>query len=664
MRGNACTLESKTNKMPDEYIIPDKAGNDFWPLPYDYDMLTQQGQWDARHALLQSWWSYDEPERLITRPYNFCVAFRFFIDNYIKPSGCMNRPRKVFAKPDCLWADHWIRMLTHPLVAMVAFRGASKTIHFVQLYPQFVALCRPGSVIALSEYNDTRTREEIGEIQRHFEENDLYQEEFQGMIKPSRDGRRRWSSAQLDLLNGSQIRGVSINAAVRGRHPNLWVLDDIEKDKEADREDWRANFLHWFHGAAMGMIRPGAHVVWPGTYLNPVSCLMTAVKKLTTEFSNWKTIECPLIVREINCLACGFEKFVDIDEEVEDDCPSCNAKLIYAEESRSFGPGAKSMWPEVYTVEQAELMLDGIGTEDGLIKGMTAAAFWTEIMNRPHLGGDRMFDRSDINHGYRVNTSRETAKKSVTVIRTLETFEYDDWLESLHITAGVDIAYGLSAHSDYSSCVVTGFDTNGLCWVLDAWRGRVSQEERLDIMREIAKRWSIVLMGWECTAHSVDLAQRARYEMRDVTTVYPIKHGSNESKAMRISRLELAMTRKQILFPVTKTVDGVESDMHMSVRHINALVQEVDRYTRNGKGTAHDDLLDALEMAVWVNGDTRGEVPEQLTDNEKTIRELQEAGIAFTRNAIPMEIWTPEMHMEARGYKVPKERKSGRPKIW
>ena len=644
------------------YVIPAKDESAFWPLPADYGTLTAGGKRKARLGLLQSWWSYDDPERLVTNPYNFAVAFRFFVDNYVKPAYCMNRPKKVFAKPDCRWVDHWIKMVSHPLVAMVAFRGASKTVHFVHLLPEFVTLCRPGTPVAVSEYNKDRTMDEIGTIMFHFEENELYNDEFPDQIKPKKYGRFKWSSSQLDLMNGSQVRGISINAAHRGRHPLLWVLDDIEKDKESDREEWREEFLAWFHGAGMGMMRPGSHVIWPGTYLNPNSCLMMVVQKLTPEFQNWKTIECPLIVRKVKCLRCSYDKLVDIDSDVTLECPDCGEAIIYGRESESFGPGAWSMWPEVYTVEEAELMVTSKGSEDGYIKAMTPSAFWTEMMNRPHLGGDRMFNRDTVDDGYRIYTKKK--EQVVEVLKTKKVLPYEEWIKSIRVTAGVDVAYGRSQHSDYSAIVVLGFDPFGTCFVLDAWRGRVSQDARIEIAREMCVRWRVVLMAWECTGHSVELAYRAKYELQDVTNVIIMKHLAGEPKPMRISRMEIPMTRHTVLFPCFKEMDGVPSDGHQNGRHMNSLVQEVDRYTRSGKGTAHDDLLDGWEMAYYVNGEARPSEPARMTANEQIVKELKDAGIRITKHSLPMELWTDEMKLQARGFQAPKKATSGRPKIW
>lgn len=641
------------------YTLPEKRGNPFYPLPADYDRLaSDDARKEARMALLTGWWDRSKPKQLIVDQKVFREAFRFFVDVYVKPSHVMNNPLPLFDLPDCRWIPYWIRLMQHPLVALMGFRGSSKTVHLVRVLPEFVSLCRPGTKISISEYNKKRTDEEVDPIVSDLEENELFLEEF-GSMRPPKYGRYKWSTGQLDLLNGSQIRGVSIKSSQRGRHPDLLIQDDVEKDEEAANDEFRAKFLNYILKVIMGMLRPGAHLIWPGTYTHPGSCLMSFVQKLIPEAENWRTLECPLILRETLCKVCGRRKLEDIEADVRMECDRCKEKLIYERESASFGPNPISMWPEMYSVEDAELLLSGKGTADGRVKGMGPGAFWMEMMGKVHRGGNQMFARNDIGNGYRIISTAEG--RIVELLRDRKRMPYNEWFDTLHVVMGVDIAYSEANEADYSAIVVGGADPFGRFFVLDAWQDRVSPTGLIEAARNIATRWRCQLIGWESVAASLEMAARARRELKDIANVKPLIHsGARHNKVLRIRNLQIPVAHREILFPVFREIDGQDAMGHANARFINALTAQMDRYSNSGKGTTHDDLLDACEMAYTVNAGFRPNAPVNMTEAEESLAELKAAGIKFEKALIPPEGWTRDMWLEARGLKKIKQPMHGR----
>ncbi len=658
-----------------KHKIPIREGNQFWPMPPEYGKLGSKDKRRARQSLLTGWYDQSDPETLITDPICFQVAFRFFVDTFVKPAPCMNSPRKIFSSDDCGWIPFWLKLMTYPSAAMAGFRGSSKTVWFVHLYPQFVAICRPGTPIMISEYNASRTADELGEIQRQMEENTLIHSEW-GDLKPKKYGRYRWSSEQLDVLNGSQIRGISINAAHRGRHPLLYINDDVEKDEESANEAWRENYMeNFFFGVVMGMMRPGSHLIWPGTFLNPVSCLLTVVKKQDKRFSNYRTLDCPLIVRRDRCGRCNlYDNIASIESEEITKCPKCAGQIarhkpINKQEEladQNFGVDAVSMWPDMYTVEDAVNMLEGVGSSDGRIRALGPTKFWTELMNRPELGGDRLFSRSDNSHGYRITVVGEN--KKCEVIKSGEMMDYEDWMSSLHTTAGVDVADSTATTADFSAIVILGFDPYGFCYLLDAWQGRVRYYEAVDRFFNMAEIYKVVRVGWEEAALSTVISHQAKMMMADrrdkglhIPTFVPIRHG-NVSKPRRMSRLEVPMLQGKLLFPVFGRIDDLPQMEHRNKLAMKELITQLDRYTPKGSGTGHDDLSDAYEQAFFVNQGHRPHEIVRADPRDVAIASIREMGIPVTAAIVPMNLWTDDMWRKARGGLDPKEVKDSRRK--
>lgn len=651
------------------YKIPSPSKSKFWPLPANYSSLGPDAKQEARKALVTSWYDPNKPDVLITDKYAFRVAFDFFTETYIKPSIEMKR---VFPKPDCRWTPYWVNMVTHPSSALVGFRGSSKTV-FMHKMAQFVAVTRPHTPICLSEFNSDRTDDEISTIMAHLEDNELIEAEF-GKIKPAKYGRKKWSSRCLDLANGSQIRGVSIKAGHRGRHPLLFINDDIEKDEESDKEEWREWYMEtFFFKVIVGMLRPGSHFLWTGTFLNPVSCLLTVVRKLDDRFRFYKTISCPLIVRQTKC-ACGFDKLEDIDSELIEQCPDCSAEIKHAAVSNKscahFGPSAVSMWPEYYSVEDAGLMLEGKGTPDQRIRAMGPTAFWTEMMNRPELGGDTVFQRTNETHGYRVYRAADKSRH-IEIIHTGKSQTYETWRQHLRITAGVDpTGGGTSNQTDFAAVVILGFDPFGRCYLLDAWQGRVGFYVLIQTALGMCETWKVEVLGWEANGVGKILTQQVAHLLiqykddgKTVPAFVPITNTMRKEDRIK-GTLEVPMIHQKVLFPVTS--DPVEDCIHRNQKSVAALIQQFDRYTLKGSGTGFDDLIDAFEMAYQVNQGYRPNRPVWRPEAELVLEELAAAGIKLDKHSLPRSMWTHEIWAEARGLKRDKPAvKTSRPRgIW
>ncbi len=651
------------------YRIPKPGKSKFWPLPADYGTMSDDAKQQARKGLLSSWWDSRSPDILITDPYAFRVAFDFFTETYIKPSKEMCR---VFPKPDCRWTPYWVNMVTHPSSALVGFRGSSKTV-FMHKMAQFVAVTRPHTPICLSEFNADRTDDEISTIQAHLEDNELIQAEF-GAMKPRKYGRKRWSSRCLDLNNGSQIRGVSIKAGHRGRHPLLFINDDIEKDEDSDKEEWREWYIEtFFFKVIVGMLRPGSHFLWTGTFLNPVSCLLTVVRKLDDRFRYYKTISCPLIVRKTEC-DCGFHRIDDIDAEVLEECPKCQTAVVYpkgdARARASFGPGTVSMWPEYYSVDDAVLMLEGKGTRDQRIRAMGPTAFWTEMMNRPELGGETLFNRAKETHGYRVYRLSDK-KRHIEIMPTGRTELYDTWRQNIRVTGGVDPSGGgTSRTNDFAAIVILGFDPWGRCFLLDAWQGRCGYYALIQTALDLCESWKVEVLGWEANGVGRILTQQVAHlliqykdEGKRVPVFVPINNTLRKEERIK-GTLEVPMIHQKLLFPFSS--DPVEDCIHRNQKSVDALTQQFDRYTLKGSGTGFDDLIDAYEMAYRVNQGYRPNRPIWRPDAEVVLEELAAAGIKLDKHSLPRTMWTKDIWEEARGITPRKVTpRGGRPRgIW
>jgi len=184
----------------------------------------------------------------------------------------------------------------------------------------------------------------------------------------------------------------------------------------------------------------------------------------------------------------------------------------------------------------------------------------------------------------------DAMKGSIFKAEWLKRFEN---LPALPRYQGVDLAIGKKSGSDYFAVVTVSSEKNGNIYVLGSRRGRLSFDEQY---REIKNQHDyyhrpgspVVKIGIEVNQYQDALAQRLIERTR-----LPIRRiHQTKDKLARAMRLSALFENGKIFFPVQGTED---------------LEEELLLFPEG----AHDDLFDALEMAVSMAG--HGRRPASIT---------------------------------------------------
>ena len=145
---------------------------------------------------------------------------------------------------------------------------------------------------------------------------------------------------------------------------------------------------------------------------------------------------------------------------------------------------------------------------------------------------------------------------------------------SLRVFQGVDLAISQSDSADYFAVVTVGVDRDHNVFVLDTFRGRLSFEKQVQKVRDLAGRFHPVRIAVESNAYqdvlSSELVRTAGLPVRRVR-----QRRDKFTRAMRLS-------------------PQFENGKVFLKRSMTELLAELQLFPRGG----HDDLFDALEMAV------------------------------------------------------------------
>ena len=167
-------------------------------------------------------------------------------------------------------------------------------------YPLWVGYCNP------FDFDRSKKRERLMYISNALElceefiveqkveilHNQLLNHDFD--MQPGNPNKgQAWRSDEYDLVYDGKvvfnIRGRGKDSSLRGKHPNILVLDDFEGDEEADNENSRDKLKHKFRSTVYGMLGLDskvrhARLVYIGTPNHP-ECL---IKELEEE--GWLTV--------------------------------------------------------------------------------------------------------------------------------------------------------------------------------------------------------------------------------------------------------------------------------------------------------------------------------------------------------------------------------------
>lgn len=502
-----------------------QEGNPNWPLPADYDSLTEDGARLARVNAVSMWSApftqiaahlFPGQTSLTPAQQNAVFDYRarlfvagvlFFDDCYLKPSGSFD---PLFYDDPPLPTPLGHRLILYQWGRYrrnidVCARGFAKS-----------TLCRKASIMRLitrpaySIMYATSTHDNAvatGEIVRSqcYDNQRIHDDfaplpEFGGRIRPVR-GDSGTGVEYFHLNNGSWHRCLSAESRQRGGRARRYVLDDPEYDYHGSTSaEVRREFMHRliFKVIRPMVARAGAGVDWIATFISrrhfawhamqtTVDPATKAVVAVNDAFEHWARLIIP-------------------------------AAYVNPETGEM-----ESAWREMWPATRAERLaladsdpsyLEKDSLEE--LKAEMKSDFDSEYLCKPGSGEGQAFGSlSQHQHGYELSdiddaysTRPWDSLATITWRRgdAVQSMVFRDFLRRCRTFITLDTSYTSEATSDYKACVLMAhFGESNELFVLDAWARKCREPVLIDAAFKMADRWRCPLLAPEVVRETVTL---------------------------------------------------------------------------------------------------------------------------------------------------------------
>lgn len=589
--------------------IPTKAeGNEFFPLPPDYDTLTVDGQRQARVNACRQWLvpTKDPNEKSL----RFVSSVLFFDQWYLFPDEEDDfNPMFYDEEPVPVPDGHlgiYKEWATSRASITIAPRGFAKS-NCIRKSILLQMLTRPGfSFIYATSTNDNA--KQTGQIiKTQFTENARIHEDWMPEFPDNRiTPRRGEASFGIELMylkNGSWFRAISSESRQRGGRPRCYVLDDPEYDPRASTSMsvLRSYMDNLLFKVVMPMVtRPNTSIRWLATFVSRRHYAWYAMDTKQTE----------------NGIRAKDPRFDHWNRMV--------IKAAYHDENNNL----ISCWPEMWPVDKAHKMSDPrlkdrISLEE--IREMIGSAnFASEYMADPGSSDDVFFPELTEDHDWKYTNVDEhlgeTPWASMTQInwvnkdgrhvsKPLYHFLDESWLFMT-----VDTSWTSTKDSDFKVCTVMAATPDNELFILDIWGGQCDENTLIKEIFRMADKWHVPSIRPEVVKQSIALYQNLDSIVKQRATemvkvdhlpkVVPLKVGMM-SKESRIAALQFRFENGLIKFPLERRMDRHWKDLFDQIEGFNPEV-------RDG-GLAKDDHLDTVAMSGAI---LKGRIAKREEDIE------------------------------------------------
>lgn len=549
-----------------------RQGNKLWPLPACYHELTSEGQRMARV----------NAAGLGGRPHLEVARWHFFRETYLMPRALSWYGREPTPSPQShyQWLYDWY---DNTLLIHAAPRGSCKTtVNLEDILSKAVG--RPHWTCAMFLATQQFCSDRLGAMMEQIENNDLIIRDF-GSLKPSR-GSGQWNrGSKIELTNGSKISAKPIMGASAGTRPNgLLVMDDVEdpKDTAVNPADLRENFERFFfHGLYPMSQSPGWSI--------PIRIIGTLWHRRM--FIHWlyKTSD----PRVADNFSRRLMTVKDLDWDVW-------GEEWQEETKKRVGPAA---WAAQYmncpSTDADRLLTIHPELNTYQFDGQDDAA----------LGNPLLSQTAVVSHVVTGWTPKKEGQESKPVTQRV----VRPWSE---VVAGmrrfimVDSCRTTTEMSDYSAIHVLGFENTPVhrdtLWSLNAWVGKVTREDLIKRLYEMAVRWHVYLVGVEAYPVLATFYEMARdylpglfqREGLPCPRVIPIKFPTSLTKADKIAGMEWRFRQFRVKLP---------SDRASTVPAYVQLWEQIENFTEDMALLENDDILDTLAMHQAIGKQRKAE---------------------------------------------------------
>jgi len=543
--------------------------NEWWPLPPDYAELTIGGKRDARVSVCAT---QETPEDLVT-------AWAFFRDVYLRQNQVDGYFFRRYVPSPAFHAEMVHDAALYPRNAFAAPRGFSKSTVVGTELPLLLSLTRPywRSTIGLS--TDKMVEERLSVLMMQIGDNPAIVDDF-GSLKPRRSQGRIWNKHILQLNNGAYIYGSSIMGKQRGGRPDIYILDDPERDPygSTNISELLERFSTVLFQVIIPMLRENCPLLWVGTIINRRCSLYNAAYGEDPRFRFWN-------------------------------------RRVYAAEN---GP-ENLLWPEMWPYGALMHRRAEIGP----------AVYSAEYLNKPVSDLECILNLDSELDGYVVDGDVSTPLTSESPVtfynlpaasaQTTESEHFRDfrvstpfgkYVSSMYRMITVDYAASLEPTADYSAILVTGLDRHGNLWVLDMWLGRARDFQLMQRVYALGAKWLPQIVGIESASLQKSLAENVGTFLQSDPHLWrprvkPVQYPKGHDKPSRIANLEWRFASHRIKLP-----------MEYRKRPMwNELFHEIDNFAPDiEKALEHDDALDALAMTRYViSASAYGRAPDVVS---------------------------------------------------
>ena len=531
-----------------------------WPLPRDYEELSDEGQKQARLAVLHNQ----------ATPFDLVVAWDFFRRCYLAGAGKLFYKNGFEESPDFHYQMIY-DLAEHGRNATAAPRGSAKSTVIGIEAPLLLSLTRPHYEMTLGLATDRLTEERFDKLMVQFDKNELIRQDFGNMHPPR--GQGIWNHHCLSLANGAVIKGLSVMGKKRGGRPRLFILDDPENDPDSDSQAAAQAVVEKFEMIMFRQIIPmlesGSSIYWVGTLINRRSFLYHATTGDDSRFDFWNR---------------RVLKAIEYDKD--------DPKKVYV------------LWPEKWSRKVLEARREEIGP----------SAFASEYCNEPVSAQERIlvidprkneysvegeFDwKNPLAHMGNIKWSERFMEPGRRVYKEFEK-PFKELVSPMFRVLLYDHGQGLGQYNDYSCIMILGFDTSNTLWVLDMWLGRAKDATLLRLIYEYGLAWRPRVLGIEAVSIQMSFAEAVREYIDEMESkidtpwrarIFPITYPARVTKQQRIAGMEWRYPPGKIKYPA-----------HLAGKWpFDQLYQQTEDFTMDLALLPHDDGIDTLSMCQYV----------------------------------------------------------------
>ena len=458
-------------------------------------------------------------------------------------------------------------------IAVAAPRSHAKSTYLSKAFPIHEIVYRLRKYGIIISETPTVAAGNLEWIALQLKHNEKLRRDFGPLLSPKQQENAKDNSSEFIASepdgNGGQrmiakLEAASSGQALRGRNwngvrPDLIVCDDLEDKRNTNTEQLRTELRNWFSQVVVPLGDPKGlrtAIVYMGTTVHHDALLIHVLER-RSDFKSKKyraIIEWP--ERMDLWEACRLV-YVDRDNPNRAE----EARALYESNRAEMDRGAVVLWPEAQPLWKLMTWKWDNGSK----------AFNTEYMNEPLDEESMIFNP-------------ETFTYFDGKISDFPPNDYDVYM-------GVDFAMG-KQRGDYSAVVtIARHKKTDAVYVIDAWGERINPDAFLRVITEKVVRYQPNFIAAESQAAQEFFVQKLKEAL--TAAGYPAR--TRVKEIYQRSRKEL---RIEAMLP------DIEGGAIQFTRKHALLLEQFEQY---GTGS-HDDVIDALEMAVSISKTGRKKV--------------------------------------------------------